>query len=547
MRKKGFISPSIETRDNFELAFYGFSEQKHSRDSVRKFEEELDPNLEQLLNAYISESWQTSSYTDKKIFETKPRIVSKLPIQDHVMQWAACLQIEPLLCNTFIRKSCSCVKGRGTHDFINLLRKDLYSDYKATYYFVQLDVHHFFMQIMHDLMKSHLRTKIKDAKLLRFLDEFIESYYQGMPLGVKISQILANFFLAPFDRLAIAIFKISKDPDKLAYWRNRYVTDCFMTCRTKSQADELSKGVAYLNSKFDRYITEGLKYYLRFADNIVILHEDKVFLHIVTELAIMVLAKDYYLEVNKNWNVRPVYADGIDVCGYVAFHDHRKLRKRNKRELCRQVASLKKKGLSPEEVRLTCASRIGFASHADSRNLLRKLDINMEKRLGTVIKNRRVKLPFEGMKFDQKRPFSEIVCKEGEEENDYKILLIDFTFEDSKIETEDVIIEVSDGNGGMKQEKKTQPKKCLVIRYKVIKETITEIDIDGEDKETYNFEMVKDKNGNTTAKEAEYYSYTGSTVMIEQASTAFLKEDLPCPTVVREFTNKLKKKFYKFT
>ena len=107
----------------------------------------------------------------------------------------------------------------------------------------------------------------------------------------------------------------------------------------------------------------------------------------------MILARDYLLPVNKNWNVRPVHNGGIDVCGYVSFHDHRRLRKRNKKDLCRQVAKLRKKGLSPEEIRLKCASRIGFALHANSRNLLRKLNINMEKRLGAVIKNRKVQIP----------------------------------------------------------------------------------------------------------------------------------------------------------
>lgn len=171
----------------------------------------------------------------------------------------------------------------------------------------------------------------------------------------------------------------------------------------------------------------------------------------------------------------------------------------------------------------------------------------MEKRLGNVMKERRVQLPFKGMKFDQKKAFSEIVCKIGEDEKNFKIMLMDFTFEDSKIEKEDVIVEVPDGNGGTKQEKKTQPKKCLVIRYKRILETTTQTAIDGEETETYVFEKVKDKDGNPTAKDAEYYSYTGSAVMIEQAATGFTKEDLPCPTVVKEFANKLNKKFYKFT
>lgn len=385
MKRRGHISPLIETMRNFELAYDGFSEDKRSRNSVHEFESGLSARLESLLQAYANETWHTSPYRNETIHERKTRVISKLPIADHVIQWAACLHVEPLLCDTFIRRSCSCVKGRGTHDFVDLLRKDM-QDNKGTYYYVQLDAHHFFQQIRHDLKKRRVRTKIKDPKLLRFLDEFIDSYYQGLPLGVKISQILANFFLAGFDHEAIALFRIRDDRDKMAYWCDRYVTDSFVTCRTREQAEELSKGVAYMKAKFERYVSEGLRHYSRFADNIVIQHEDKTFLHIVTEMAIMVLARDYYIDVNKDWNVRPVHNGGIDVCGYVSYHDHRRLRKRNKVALCRQVAKYRKKGLSPEEIRLKCASRIGFATHADCRNLLRKLDINMEKRLGTVIR-----------------------------------------------------------------------------------------------------------------------------------------------------------------
>lgn len=458
MRRKGHISPHIETKRNYELAFDGFSEHKKARKAVRKFEEDLDGNLAALLEAYLTESWHTSPYTDERIFDRKSRIISKLPIKDHVQQWASCLHVEPLLCDTFIRKSCSCVKGRGTHDFVNLLRKDLNSSYEDTYYFVQLDIHHFFPNINHELMKTSLRAKIKDPKLLRFLDEFIDSYPSGLPLGVKISQILANYFLASFDRLAIRVFDILADPDKSAYWCGRYVSHHIHIAGRDNEA-ELCKGASFLKSRFRKYVKQGLKYYSRFADNIVILHRDKAFLHLATEMAIMILARDYLLPVNKNWNVRPVHNGGIDVCGYVSFHDHRLLRKRNKKDLCRQVARLRKKGFSPEEIRLRCASRIGFALHANSRNLLRKLNINMEKRLGAVIKNRKVQIPFKGMRFDQKKAFADLVCKEGQEEQDYKILLMDYTVEDSKVEKEDVIVTVDDGNGGTRQEKRTRPKK----------------------------------------------------------------------------------------
>ena len=547
MKRRGYISPLIETQRNFELAFYGYSESKHSRITVRKFESNLPSHIDRLLYAYQNELWHTSEYKIQEIQERKKRVLGKLPVEDHVMQWAACMHIEPLLCNTFIRRSCACVKKRGTHDFVNLLRSAL-QDHESTYYYVQLDAHHYFQHIRHDLMRDTIRRKIKDAKLLRFLDEIVESYHQGLPLGIKISQILANFFLYRFDYDVGAVFHIKDDPDKMEYWCSRYITDSFVTCRTRAQADELDKGVAYLAEKFRGYVDAGLSiHYSRFADNIIILHKDKTFLHRVTQMAIMVLARDYCIDVNKDWNVRPVYAGGIDVCGYVSYHTHRRLRKSNKVELCRDVAKWRKKGLSPEEIRIKCASRIGFASHADSKNLLRKLDINMEKRLGTVIKNRKVNIPFKGMRFDQKKMFSDIVCKAGFPEDNFKILLVDYVIEDSKVEKEDVIVEVPDGNGGTRSEKRTRAKKCLVIRYKRIINTYIQTTLEGEEEVQYEYEKERDKDGNLTGRDAEYYSYTGSTVMLEQVDNDFTKEDLPCATVITEFANKLNKKFYKFT
>ena len=546
MKRRGNISPLIETEENFELAWAGYSEDKHSRALVRKFETRLSQNLSILLDAYRNETWQTSPYKSEIKHERKTRIISKLPIKDHVMQWAACLHVEPLLCDTFIRRSCSCVKNRGTHDFVNLLRKDM-NDVEGTFYYVQLDAHHFFHHIRHDLMKEKIRRKVKDAKLLRFLDEFIDSFHQGLPLGVKISQILANFFLADFDRFVIAMFGIAKDRDKMAYWCNRYITDCFVTCRTQEQAAELAKGVEYLKSKFERFVKEGVRHYSRFADNIIIQHSDKAFLHIVTELAIMVLARDYYINVNKDWNVRPVHSGGIDVCGYVSYHDHRRLRKRNKVALCRDVAKWRKKGLSPEEIRQKCASRIGFATHADCRNLLNKLNINMGKRLGTVIKENRRRRPFEDMTSDQKRPFSDLVCNDDAREDKYKILLLDFVVVDSTIAFEEVVVEARDNEGHIRQEKNFQPKKCLAIRYKKILNTITQLALDGEETEIYECEKRVDKAGRPMADDAEYYSFSGSEVMINQACCEINKEDLPCPTVIKEFRNKRNLKFYKFT
>lgn len=56
-------------------------------------------------------------------------------------------------------------------------------------------------------------------------------------------------------------------------------------------------------------------------DNIFIMHEDKVFLRLMAELAVMHLARDWKLSINKSWNIHRT-CDGIDFCGQKIFADH---------------------------------------------------------------------------------------------------------------------------------------------------------------------------------------------------------------------------------
>lgn len=513
MKRKGYISSAVATPENFERGFRGYSANKYGRHDIDRFAENLEQNLTELLRAYATCSYRTSGYEPKEVFKPKHRIVHKSKVRDHVIQWSAMLPVERWLMDTFHHRSPACVPGRGTHFFVRQEMEELRRcSQDEVYYFVQLDVHHYFENIDHTIMKERVRSKIKDPVHLHFLDEFIDSFSSGLVLGVKLSQILSGMYLAPFDRLAIRCFGLSDDIDKFRYWQGRYVSDCLLTCRTEEQAAELSKGVDYLNRKFEGYVREGLRHYSRFADNIVIKHRDKTFLHLMVELSVLILARDYHLQINRSWNVRPMWT-GNDLCGYVFYHDRLMLRKRNKKALCRQVARLRKKGYSERDIRLKCASRVGFASHADTRNLLKSL--NMEKRLGKVIKNRRKKAPFEGMTPEQKRSIEDIVCYLDGNENEKLILLLDYKIDDSVIEKND------DGS----------PRQRIAIRYKVIDH------VDNPESESPAYVW----------KDGEYYSFSGSKVMIDQATEDFSTADLPTVTVIKEFINKQRKKFYKFT
>ena len=141
----------------------------------------------------------------------------------------------------------------------------------------------------------------------------------------------------------------------------------------------------------------------------------------------------------------------------------------------------------------------------------------MEKRLGAVVGKRKRKTPFEGMTGSQKRSIDEIICKEKDDENEKIIRLLDYKIEDSIIETNE------DGS----------PKQRIAIRYNRADKVDIESDKEGAPKYTWS--------------EQEFYSFSGSKVMIDQGENDFSKADLPIATVVKEFTNKIHKKFYKFT
>lgn len=123
-----------------------------------------------------------------------------------------------------------------------------------------------------------------------------------------------------------------------------------------------------------------------------------------------------------------------------------------------------------------------------------------------------------------------------------KILLIDYVIQESKIEKHTVTVNIPDSDGINQEVTKTIPGKVLAFKFKKIIKTF----VMGEE-ENYVFEKKKDKDGNPTDIDAEYYTFTGSKVMVDQALHDFTPDDLPCPTVIQQFIGKDGKTYTKFT
>ena len=538
----------FENEEIVRAAWYKYSDGKHGRPDIVAYEAELDKNLREVLRAIKSGDFVPKGYRLVNVQLKKRRTLAIAPVDDHVTETAVLMPYEQQIYDRIVWQAPAVRPGLGNGAMLRFLRNDLFgaSQQEMAYCFT-LDVHQYFPLMDHTILKQRIDRFFKPGKVRNILYVVVDSYLQGIPLGIKVAQYFGMMYLSDFDRLCLSCFHIRDDPDKLAYWTSRYITERIMTAR-QSDYQELSRGSQHLASLFRSYLDEGLLHYYRFVDNIIIIHRDKVFLRIMRELVIVYLTRDYHCTPNRNYAIFPTYV-GIHICGYVFHHEYVALDKCNKKKLAKNAAKLFKRGYSEEEVRVMLSSHIGFAKHVNTTNFLKT--IGMDKTLGKIHKKRRVKSPFEGLSADNKEKFSRLVCnsKEFHPESqnwDGKILIIDFVIVDSKIEKSKQIIKVSDSNGQIRDIEQEQAEKVLSFRYKKILKTLTSRDSNGREVETYICVKKLDQYGNPTQEDAEFYTYTGSKIMIDQMSREVCIEDLPCPTYVKELQAKNGKIYTKF-
>ena len=326
MKRYGNLYAQICDINNLRLAAQNAASGKRRRSEVTAFFARLEENLEQLHRELTEKRYKTSPYDVFVKFEGKRREIYKLPFRDRVVHWAIMQVLEPIWTPQFTADTHACIKGRGMHSLLRKLREDLRNDPEGTAYCLKLDIRKFYPSIDHEKMKAVVRCKIKDPEVLWLLDGIIESA-PGVPIGNYISQYFANLYL--------------------------------------SELDHLLKEVA------------RVRYYYRYADDMVLLAGDKPTLHGWLVLINDWLNVERHVDLKGNYQVFPVESRGIDFVGYVTFHTHCLARKKNKQGLCRELAKLRKAGVPEAEIMLLTASRAGFMLHCDSKHLFKVL--NMKK------------------------------------------------------------------------------------------------------------------------------------------------------------------------
>lgn len=198
MKRYNNLFDKIVSLDNLYLADKKARRNKSNRKDIKEFDQNKEESLKKLQQDLINGTYKTSEYNTFIIREPKERLIFRLPYYpDRIVHHAVMNIMEPIWVSIFIKDTYSCIKHRGIHEALHNVKEAL-KDVDNTTYCLKLDIRKFYPSIDHEVLKSIIRKKIKDWKLLQLLDEIIDSA-EGVPIGNYLSQFFANLYLTYFD------------------------------------------------------------------------------------------------------------------------------------------------------------------------------------------------------------------------------------------------------------------------------------------------------------------------------------------------------------
>ena len=309
MKRIGNLYSKIIDIENLELADKNARKGKLKSYGVRLHDMNRENNILKLHEQLRNKQYKTSEYNIFKIYEPKERDIYQLPYYPDRIVHHAVMNILEPIWVSTF-----------TSDTFSCIKgrgihgcwkkvRKALKDEENTAYCLKIDIKKYYPSIDHNILKSLIRKKINSA--------------QGVPIGNYLSQYFANIYL----------------------------------------------------TYFDHWIKEDLKvkYYFRYADDMVFLHQDKKELRKIYKEINTYLKDELKLEIKSNYQIFPTQIRGIDFVGYVFRHSHTLIRKSIKQNFCRKIAKLLKRKLNNKEFKQGIAAWLGWCKYSDSINLLNKI------------------------------------------------------------------------------------------------------------------------------------------------------------------------------
>lgn len=359
MAKIKNIYDYIVSDENIYNAYINARRKKRYRKKVLVFTQNLEANLVKIQEELKQEIVDYPKYKEFYIYEPKCRLILAQEFSEVIKQWAFYQVLSPIFNKMYINDSYACIEGRGQIKAIkrlhywlqlvnsnryNLMKQGVDASHLNKWYYLKIDFSKYFYRVDHEVMMKVLKKKIKDERVLRWIKTRIESpetpfglprgmrpedveisqrlYDKGMLVGALISQMLANVY----------------------------------------------------NDQMDQYAkrTLGIKYYIRYQDDIIILSDDKKQIK-EWHKKLEQFANDVMkMDMNQKTCIRPIN-QGIEFCGFRLWATHINIRKSTALRIKRNLKGVMKKynegNCTLEHATQVVNSYFGLLKHCDSHAL----------------------------------------------------------------------------------------------------------------------------------------------------------------------------------
>ena len=195
--------------ENLLAAWREFRRGKRKKPDVAVFELNLEDNIFELHRKLAEGSWRNDPYVVFKINDPKPRIIHKASVHDRVLFQAIYRKLYQVFDSGFIHDSYSSRLEKGTHVGVKrfvVFAKKVSANHRKGSFVLKCDIRKFFDSIDHRILFSLVTRKVSDERLLLLIRQIIRSFERsagkGLPLGNVTSQLFANIYLNELDQFA---------------------------------------------------------------------------------------------------------------------------------------------------------------------------------------------------------------------------------------------------------------------------------------------------------------------------------------------------------
>jgi len=348
----------IISLENLIIAHKKARKHKTKKDYVIEFESDLQNNLLQIhkeleYQTYLPEPLKTFILRDPKT-----RKISKSAFRDRIVHHALIRILEPIFEKSFIYDSCANRIRKG-----NLFALKRFDQFKRKVsknntrecFVLKADVKHYFEEVNHEILLKILGRKIKDEKVLSLIEKILANLPSGQIGGGG-------------ERLREKII-----PEKISSGVASRTSFCRKGMPLGNLTSQFLANV-YLN-ELDYFVKYRLKakYYLRYVDDFVILHESKGQLRAWKKEIEIFLRDKLKLELHPQKSKIISFSRGIDFVGFRNFYHHKLLRKRNIRNIFSKIIEYKNGKISKEKMLESFQGWNAYAKWANSFKLRRRI------------------------------------------------------------------------------------------------------------------------------------------------------------------------------